>query len=98
MKLLMTTAIIAMTAFGANAETIDVQQMCLDTKKLVELFVDYRDEGMSVEEEQAFVKKEGNPAVIAYWEGVIFDIHFFELTKEQAVKSAYDSCIDQFGD
>ena len=96
MKLLMTTAIIAMTAFGANAQNIDVQQMCLDTQSNVELLVDYRDKGMSQESEVASIKQ-GNPAAVAYWEGVIFDIYFFELTKEQAVKAAYDRCIEQFG-
>lgn len=96
MKLLMTTAIVAMTAFGANAENIDVQQMCIDTKSHTEMLVDYRDRGMSQDDEVASIKQ-GNPAATAYWEGVIFDIYFFELTKEQAVKAAYDRCIEQFG-
>ena len=96
MKLLMTTAIIAMTAFGVNAETIDVQQMCIDTKSHAEMLVEYRDRGMSQEDELSAIKQ-GNPAATVYWEGVIFDIYFFELTKEQAVKAAHDRCIDQFG-
>ena len=93
MKLLMTTAIIAMTAFGANAATLE--EFCASTQETTEMLVKY----------SSTVSQEGELSIIHtddfkirnYWAGVINDIYTFNMTKEQAVKAAYDRCIEQFG-